>query len=793
MPYTSTDRFTFVSWGLPIDTFGVIRFQGVEGLSTCYRFDINLVSDQTELDLAKIIGSPATFTIKRPEGDIPFNGILAEFEQEHAVGPYAFYRAVLVPKLWWLSLTHHNQVFLDMTLPEILTAVLQDGGLTWQDFGLRLKNDYPVWEYVCQYRESHLDFISRWMERDGIYYFFEQTDSEAKLILTDTLIAHTTMPQGHTFRYSQPSGLDSAHQEEVVHRFNCCQRMLPAQVSLKDYNYRAPSLELTCQAPVTSNGRGEVYLYGEHFRTPQEGQALAAIRVEEYLCQQQVFQGDSYVPLLRPGYIFGLTEHYRSDFNQNYLTTTLNHQGSQSGYLLAGLRDTLTDAEKKPYYRNTFTAIPNRIQFRPPRRTEKARFFGTMNATIDAAGSGQYAELDSQGRYKVRLPFDRSDRSGGKASAFLRMMQPYGGSDHGMHFPLHKGTEVLLTFIDGDPDRPIIAGAVPNPSNPSLVNDGTATKNLLTTAGQNKIHMEDQAGSQRVLLQTPTANSFIRMGSPNDPPYKRMLLWSADTGGGGGGDGDGEGNGNGNGDGNGEGGKEKPDWSFDKSTQKGEGSSKSFEDGFMFSTAGSLNGVVNLNYSVEVGGNKTELTIGGYEDIILGFFNHTVIGMAMDLYMGGMVEFTPLCHVFHDEVAELKGEVTKLHGEVTELKGAQTTLVTEVTNLRGEHTDLSGEVTRMQGEATHMAGEITELKGEVTRLDGESTYLLGEALEMAGSVFEMQAEQTHMSGEITEIQGAQTKMAGDITAMSGTITRLDGESTQLATNVTTLAGLITHV
>ena len=177
----------------------------------------------------------------------------------------------------------------------------------------------------------------------------------------------------------------------------------------------------------------------------------------------------------------------------------------------------LAPGEEEPFYRNRFTAIPASVQFRPERVTKKSRFFGLMNAKIDAAGSGQYAELDDLGRYKVILPFDLSGRKDGKASAWLRMMQPYAGSDHGMHFPLHKGTEVLLAFIDGDPDRPVIAGAVPNPATPSPVTGDNQTMAVLQTGGKNRIAIEDKDGSQRILLQTPVADSWIRMGAPNDP------------------------------------------------------------------------------------------------------------------------------------------------------------------------------------------------------------------------------------------------------------------------------------
>ncbi len=128
----------------------------------------------------------------------------------------------------------------------------------------------------------------------------------------------------------------------------------------------------------------------------------------------------------------------------------LEHDGNQAGYLVSGLQDALAEGEREQHYRNRFTAIPALVQFRALFATPKARIYGTLSARVDAAASGKYAEVDDQGRYKIVLPFDLSGRGGGKASAFVRMMQPYTGADHGMHFPLHKGTEVLLTFIDGD-------------------------------------------------------------------------------------------------------------------------------------------------------------------------------------------------------------------------------------------------------------------------------------------------------------------------------------------------------
>ncbi|MFA5183527.1 MAG: type VI secretion system tip protein TssI/VgrG [Syntrophales bacterium] len=514
-----TDRkFSFTSGALAPETFGVVRFHGEEGLSSCYRFEATLVTAEAELDLREVLLNSVKFTIHRQGGDVVFHGVPVTFEQLQQVGAAVFYRVVMVPKLWRLSLTRHNQVFLDKTVPEIVAACLQDGGLSALDYELRLQKDYSPWEYVCQYGESHLDFISRWLEREGMYYYFEAGVAGEKVIITDSKIAHTSMDQGKTLYYSPPSGLESGHMQEVLSTFFCRQQMLPHKVILKDYNYRRPSLDMTGEAEVYAQGHGDVYIYGEHLRSPEEGAALAKIRAEEILCWEQRFDGESSVPYLRPGYTFDLQDHYRGSFNRDYLTVHLTHEGNQAGYMLSGLGAELGEGERETWYRNTFTVLPAEVQFRPERKTPKARFNGVLNAKIDAAGSGQYAELDEQGRYKIILPFDTSGRKDGKASAWVRMMQPYAGSGHGMHFPLHKGTEVLLSFIDGDPDRPIIAGAVTNPETPSPVNADNQTKSRLVSASGNEFHMEDQAGKERILLNSPATQTFVRLGQPNDPP-----------------------------------------------------------------------------------------------------------------------------------------------------------------------------------------------------------------------------------------------------------------------------------
>jgi type VI secretion system VgrG family protein len=360
MNYFTAKKFSFISKTLPEDTFGVISMKGSEGISKPYEFEIMLVSDNLEIDFDVIMQNTAKLVFHRETGgDAIYNGIITHFEHLHAIGEYAFYRAYLVPRLWWLSITKHNQIILDKSLPEFAQMVLIDGGLTPNDFEFRLQGSYDPIEYVCQYNESHLNFLSRWLEREGIYYYFDQTEGGEKVIFTDTRLAHTELAAGKVLTYSPPSGLEALRAAEVVASFHCRRSLMPEKVFLKDYNYRKPSLEMSGEANVDPQGRGTVFFYNEHIKTPAEGKRLAKIRAESILCRREVYLGEGSVPFMLPGFTFTLESHYRKGVNQNYLITDIDHEGNQTGYLLSGISVGVGgDEENKVNYRNYFTAIP---------------------------------------------------------------------------------------------------------------------------------------------------------------------------------------------------------------------------------------------------------------------------------------------------------------------------------------------------------------------------------------------------------------------------------------------------
>ena len=512
------EHFSFVSHGLDPKTFSVIRFRGTEHLSECYEYEILLASRNPEISFDDVLQNPATLTVYGQHGtDMPVNGVPVYIEQDRKLGGLTLYKVTLRPKLFWLTLTRSDQVFINKSLKDIISDVLVDGGLSSSEFEFRLQGSYPEIDYVCQFRETHLYFISRWMERAGMYYFFEQTDSGEKLVITDSKMSHKPFRQQSQITYAEPSGLGDTHREESVQSLVCRQHVIPGKVRVKDYNYEKPDLDVEGEADTRQNARGETYVYGGGYASPEEAKASAQILADAYLCREQLFHAETTVPGIEPGTLFSIKGHSRNEFNGEYLAIGVSHEGSQEAFMTSGVSESFGKREKEPYYRNSITAISSDIQYRSERKHKPTYYYGTLSgAKIDGAGDGTYAELDDQGRYKVIMPFDLSGRKDGKASKYLRMMQPYAGTNHGMHLPLHKGTEVLVSFIEGNPDDPVIAGALPNPDTPSPVTSENETMGCIVTASGNTIHLEDKEDSERILIDCPKQDSLISIGATAD-------------------------------------------------------------------------------------------------------------------------------------------------------------------------------------------------------------------------------------------------------------------------------------
>ncbi len=516
-------RFKFESEGTGLtEKLNVVNFEGYEAISQLYRFNITLVSNSDDIDADDMLNNTATLTIKSHDGNtsVPYHGMLCEFEQLGRSNDFFFYRAVLVPRLWKLTLNKFNDVYTgDKTIPQIIESVLNDNGLSPFDYEIALKNPfaYRGRSFICQYQESSFNFISRWMEKEGLYYYFDQGFmgfGSDKLKITDFKESQPVLSIKH-LTYCAPEDLQTAEQDSCIFDFRARQVATPQKVIVQDYNYRKADLAdgLKSESFVDMmHGHGDVMHYGENLRDTGEASHLATIRAEEIKCRQKTYKGKATAVGLRAGNMAAISNHFRFSLNGAYTITAVKHTGTQAGVLLAGAATPYTEQQSGTVYECEIDAIGAGTQFRADSVTPRPSIAGTLSALIDDEGSGKYAQLNEYGDYKVELMYDLSDKFSNKGSSWVRMASPYAGPRNGMHFPLLKGTEVLLAFMGGDPDQPVIIGAVSNSESPNVVTDENVKMNGVSTAGGNMLAMCDDDGAQGVCISSPSSGTVMFMG-----------------------------------------------------------------------------------------------------------------------------------------------------------------------------------------------------------------------------------------------------------------------------------------
>lgn len=516
----SSDFVTIYSSALPDDT-RVAAFRAVEGLSRPYEIEVFLLAPSASLILDGGVGCKARLILDREDDKLPpfyFAGIFASLELLHEVADRTLVRGVIVPRFWQLGLSMHSRIFTKMTIVEIIQTVLAENAFATDEYELRL-GSYSKEEHVCQYRESDLAFLSRWMEREGIYYFFEHTEDGEKLILSDDK-SYDKDPVGLPVRYHPQSGAD-ASAGASFRSFRCRHSTLPAKVRLTDYDYGNPNLDVFGTANVSDSSTGEVCIYGDRFFSPNDGKRLAQIRAEAFQAREVLYQAVGTRLHLRPGYVFELDEHPRAPFNTEYLALEVTHFGNQN----AGgtMFDEYIDMPHNDVYLVEVLAMPAKKQYRAERTTPWPRIFGYENGIVDGIAQSEYAQIDEHGRYAVKFKFDENTQKPGRGSTYVRMIQPHGGSVEGFHFPLRKGTEVILNFLGGDPDRPVIIGVAPNALTPSPVTVNNFTRNIIQTGGRNALEFEDLAGNQWVHLSTPYETSYFHIGMPWNGTHELIM------------------------------------------------------------------------------------------------------------------------------------------------------------------------------------------------------------------------------------------------------------------------------
>ncbi|HRI68018.1 MAG TPA: type VI secretion system tip protein TssI/VgrG [Polyangium sp.] len=441
------------------DNLRVLRLSGSSAISQLYAFDLLVVClDRKGLSIPDILGEAVTIIFDTVDEDHAqrIHGIIAEVDDHLAdSAEQRAYRFRIMPRAKRLELGFMQEIFLGNTVPELLQGKLDRVGLSGEDVILQLQATYAPREFVVQYRETDLAFVSRLAEHVGISFYFHHGDEYDVMIFTD--IAGGFGHGGKREADFHPRGdLASVFELHAEHR------LASKYYTVHDYNYRLPQVAPRGEheLPPEVGYAGEVVEYGAHVKTAEEAATIARVRAEEHQARQLVYVGKSTLPFVQPGMRLTVSNHPDLD-TLDLLIVEVTHEATQQ----------VGHTNEKGSYVNSFRAITADRMYRPPRITPKPRIHGFLTGIIDEAGYGtdKHAPIDDQGRYLVRFLFDTAGRNERQASHRVRMLQNHAGTGYGTHFPLKADVEVLLAFVDGDPDRPLIVGAVPNPLTPSPV------------------------------------------------------------------------------------------------------------------------------------------------------------------------------------------------------------------------------------------------------------------------------------------------------------------------------------
>jgi type VI secretion system secreted protein VgrG len=484
----------------------VLAFRCDEHLGRPYalRVDVDLPAELGSADLTlRALGATASLIA----GTSRFGGLVFEVQLLLALADRRIYRFIVGPALQALGLGRHSRVFVDRSVPDVVESVLRSGGIA--DYELRLNAAYPKRHYICQYKESDLAFLHRWMEREGIYYYFVQNEEGPRLVIVDHKGGHEP---GEPIHAPYRPGRWSEHVGECLQSWSRRHRGVAQGLAIGDYDYLKPALTIAESRSGVASGFDHAVRFEDNWQDPGEARRAAEVRGELLRSTQIVFRGQGNVHGLHAGSRFVLYEHPRHEFNGAYQVCRIEHHG----FSLPGdsaLAQVLGLESSHLTYRNVVDALPDAVQYRPERISPWPRVCGVESARVDGPADSPYAQLDAEGRYKVRLLFDEAAHPPGAASAWLRMQQPHGGAPEGIHFPLRKGAEVLVAFVHGDPDRPFILGAAPTPKTPSAVVSANETMNVIQTGGQNRLEISDVEGQTYADLWSPPERSFVHLGA----------------------------------------------------------------------------------------------------------------------------------------------------------------------------------------------------------------------------------------------------------------------------------------
>jgi type VI secretion system secreted protein VgrG len=512
---------------LPGDLFIPTDFSGHEAISSLSSFSVRLLSEQPDRVFPeKILGLPASIALEMADGTRRFfHGYVNRFSRGEDGPRFTEYQAQIVPWLWFLTLTTDCRIYQDLAVPEILQQVFKDNG--YLDFRPVLTGEHVRRDYCVQYRESDFHFVSRLMEEEGIWYYFEHTQDRHTLVYTDTLQAHRPCPVQAEIHIRSEG--DANMREDTINSWEVTRSMRSDRWTMRDYHFQMSdkTLEFTRAATPSGNGTGkprwEVFDYPGDYAVPfnkpgqrldkvmPEGEKVVRLRLEEEETQHLEIHGASDCRSFSPGFTFQLLDLPPGSPRGSYLLLSVRHAAAQGSVLASG---EATDGD----YSNTFTCLAPGSTYRPRRSTKKPVVAGPQTAVVVGIKNQEFM-VDEYGRVKVQFHWDRYGKENENSSCWLRVAQVWAGKRWGASFWPRIGQEVIVAFLEGDPDQPIIVGSVYNDlQRPPYLGGGPDSK-----------HPHDPKVSGIKTCSTPGGNGFNEIRFDDTKGKEQLFLRAENT------------------------------------------------------------------------------------------------------------------------------------------------------------------------------------------------------------------------------------------------------------------------
>ncbi|HEY8946704.1 MAG TPA: type VI secretion system tip protein TssI/VgrG, partial [Polyangiaceae bacterium] len=497
-------RTATVHTTLPEGELLLFSMTGRETLGRPFEYELELLSENPNVGLSELLGQPIGVALELNDFTFrEFNGIVTHFSLTGELGRYVSYRATVRPWLWLLSQKVGSRIFQAKTVPDVIQQLFREHGFS--DFSNALTGEYRTWEYLVQYRESDLDFVSRLMELEGIYFFFKHKEGKHTLVLADSYSAHELAPGYESVPYYPPQ-TGERRERDHIDRWIVRRAIRPGIYAARDFNFTRPAAPVVTElrAPLDhARNEYEVYDYPGSFLDTTEAETQGRIRLEEHQANFEGVQAQGNARGLASGGLFKLAQFPRDDQNKEYLIVDATYE------ITVGEYESFDRGSDPPDFRLSFVAIESSRPYRAPRLTPKPVVKGPQTATV-VGQADQEIWTDEYGRVRLQFHWDREGQSDENSSCWVRVSQAWAGSNWGsIHVP-RIGQEVIVDFLEGDPDRPIVTGRVYNADNmpPYTLPDNqtqSGIKSRSTKGGTpdnfNELRFEDKKGEEELYIQ----------------------------------------------------------------------------------------------------------------------------------------------------------------------------------------------------------------------------------------------------------------------------------------------------